>query len=148
MAYLSYKVAPLVRNGSSNGVLTVSSTEGMAKGATVFLAAKGRENKQLIIEEISSGTSLVVREPSGYRYTMYDCSGYTLELKPQITQPDQHSVFEPQLAPMASASNDVSLAIVNTIEILSNRVDALERQLAPKRHWFLRLIDWLLRRNL
>lgn len=127
MPQLSYITLPLITNGTPNGTISVPSTLSLAKGATVFLAAKGRENKQLVVDEVLSETSLVVRDPSNMGYTYYDCSGYSMQNGAQITQPEQYCPNSPLAfeAP-AIGVGAKEQATFNLVSFLRSKIDILE----------------------
>lgn len=127
MPQLSYITLPLITNGTQNGTLSVPSTLSLAKGATIFLVAKGRENKQLVVDEVLSETSLVVRDPNSGGYTAYDCSGYSMQNGAQITQPEQYCPNSPLTfeAPVVGVGAREQ-AVFNLVSFLRSKIDILE----------------------
>jgi hypothetical protein len=122
---LPFTVLPLINPGHSSGVLTVSSTINLAKGATCFLSADGIEAKQLVVDEVMSTTKIAVKDPQKLGNIRFDCSAFVLEKKPKLTQPEQvnHNSSHDH-AMMFSSQREQ--ALLNTVTFLKSRVDAIE----------------------
>ncbi len=93
MANASYIKLALTVDGGSNGILTVSSTAGLLRGATVYLSATGLTTQVLMIDEVVSTTTLAVKLITGYTYNRYNSAAYTTALSAAITQPGQADFF-------------------------------------------------------
>lgn len=89
-----YLQLPLTANGGSNGILTVSSTNGLYAGATVYLNGTSLATYTVVIASIVSSTQIAVYDPSiiGGAYSYYNASAYTTAASSSVTQPIQ-SIF-------------------------------------------------------
>lgn len=87
--YIPYAKQSLASDGADTGEITVSDARAFKKGATVFLSADDQETIQLVVEEVTSVTTLFVKEPVYYIYGRFDASNYTVVQNATLTQPPQ-----------------------------------------------------------
>lgn len=93
---IPYEKQALTADGATSGVLTVASTAKLRKGARVLLRADTLESMELVIDQVISGTTIGVRDPSKIGTARFDCSAYTKALNAAVVQNEQVDFYSRQ----------------------------------------------------
>ncbi len=90
-----YAKKALLLDGTLSGVITIDSTRDFRWGATVFLESATAPIKQLLVEEILTCTTMVLRDPLvKSSFTFFDCRPWTIADGATITQPNQEDLYD------------------------------------------------------
>ena len=140
MNNVKYQLAKIIKEGSANGIIKVSSSAGFVKGATVFISANEGFNKQLVIDEIIDSQTMAVKEHAKNTYTRYNCSHLKPFLNPKITQPEQF--IDPVIVAQSKTLSKVvakdefsrkeeltdnEQMLHNSLSLLNNRISEIEK---------------------
>jgi hypothetical protein len=93
---IPYEKQALTADGPITGLLTVTSTAKLRKGARVLLKSNNVTAIELVIDDIISATVLAVRDPAVCGSARADCSAYTLAQSAAITQNPQVDFYARQ----------------------------------------------------
>lgn len=89
---IPYDKQVLTANGGSNGILTVTSTALLRKGATVMLS-DGTLSVKLIIDQIIDATHIGVRDPTKIGALRFDASAYLTANNAAVYQMEQTDYY-------------------------------------------------------
>lgn len=89
---IPYEKQALTANGGSNGILTVTSTALLRKGAVVMLS-DGTISVKLVIDQIIDATRIAVRDPSKIGALRFDASAYLVANSASVQQPEQTDYY-------------------------------------------------------